>query len=427
MRPPAKTAGLLAILALAAGALLLWSRGPARYHVTAVFGDVRGLVKGADVRAGGLTVGRVDAIRLGRDGLPRVRLAVDRSYPLRQGARAVLRVASMSSEWGSYVSLTSGGGRVLADGAVLGRRSTSSPVQADQAIQALDPRTRSELHTVLARVDQGTAARGPDIARTLSHAGRALGQVGGLAGDVSADGAALRSLVADTGTLAGGLASKPDRLGASVDSTAALVHITAGRETELRDTLAALPAALAQAGGALSAGDRAIVPLRSLATAARPGLPQLASTANELRPLARAARPTFENAAALVRRAPTDLRALAPLLRDAQPVLAELTPTLRKAGPMLDQARVRLPDAFSFFSNWADFTSNYDANGHAARVGIVLPPASTRRLAPDSDGAGQLALPYLRTPGSLEGDPWCDYAKSFVDGGRAAADAEGCR
>jgi hypothetical protein len=48
----------------------------------------------------------------------------------------------------------------------------------------------------------------------------------------------------------------------------------------------------------------------------------------------------------------------------------------------------------------------------------VLPPASTKTLAPDSNGPGQLAPPYLRGPGSLEGQPWNDFAKSFVASGK---------
>ena len=99
--------------------------------------------------------------------------------------------------------------------------------------------------------------------------------------------------------------------------------------------------------------------------------------------------------------------------RDVAEVFGRAAPTYGRVGP----------DFFSFFSNWADFTSNYDANGHGARVGIVLPPTSARRLAPDTNGAGQLAPPYLRTPGALEGAPWRDYAKSFVAGGAAASDA----
>jgi hypothetical protein len=109
---------------------------------------------------------------------------------------------------------------------------------------------------------------------------------------------------------------------------------------------------------------------------------------------------------------------MAPALRAAGPLLSVLAPVLRRMGPMLDQLRVRFPDAFSFFANWADFTSNYDSGGHGARVGIVLPPAPTNTLSPDSNGSGQLAPPYLRVPGSLEGQPWNDYAKSFVASGK---------
>lgn len=408
--------GLIAVAA--AACVLVWPRGAGSYHVTAEFHDVRGLVRGADVRAGGIRVGRVESIRLGSDGLPRVRLRVSRSYPMHAGATAAVRVASLSSEWNDYVSVTSGTGARLADGAVLGVRSTNSPVQVDEALQALDPRTRGDLRSVLESVDTGTTGRGRDIERTLNAAGGTLQQMAALTGDVSADGAALHTLVGDTGRVAGALASRPASLGASVDATAALLHVTAGREQALGATLSALPGALGQARGALVSGHAAVQPLRDLVRAARPGLPQLAPTARALAPLMRSARPALARAARLARTAPSDLRALAPLLRDSKPVLAELAPVLADAGPMLDQARVRLPDAFSFFANWADFTSNYDANGHAARVGIVLPPASTRALAPDSNSAGQLKAPYLRTPGSLEGQPWDDYDKSFVAGGQ---------
>ena len=203
-----------------------------------------------------------------------------------------------------------------------------------------------------------------------------------------------------------------------MDSTAALLHVTAGRERELRAALAPLPPALDSAGGALADVDAAVPPLRALVRETRPSLPQLAPTARALLTLLRAARPALSQADAFVHAAPGDLRTIVPLLREARPVLADLGPVLTKAGPMLDEARVRLPDAFSFFANWADFTGNYDANGHAARVGIVLPPAPTNVLAPDSNGPGQLALPYLRTPGALESEPWRDYRKSFAAGGK---------
>ena len=91
-----------------------------------------------------------------------------------------------------------------------------------------------------------------------------------------------------------------------------------------------------------------------------------------------------------------------------------MAPVLRSAAPILDEARVRAPDFFSFFANWADFTSVYDANGHAARVGLVLPPAPTNAIDGSDPGAGSLEPPYVRTPGVLEGEPWTDYEDSFL-------------
>jgi phospholipid/cholesterol/gamma-HCH transport system substrate-binding protein len=403
---------VLALLALAAVAVVVVVRGSSdSYVVTARFTDVRGLVDGAPVRAAGLSVGKVDSIALGADGLPRVRLSIDGDYRLRRGARAAMRTASLSGENNAYVSVAAGSGPPLPRGAVLGG---SSPVQVDEALEALDPRTRNDLRATLAGLDSALASRGPDVERILERAGPSLTEVSGLVADAGADGAALRSLVRDSARISAALASRSDRLGAAVESTASLLGVAARRQHSLRVALSRLPAALAETRGALGSARAAVPPLRSLVRGVRPALPLLAPVAGDLAAVARAARPALGGAVALARTAPRDLRALTPLLVAARPVMGDLAPVLRGAAPMLDQARVRLPDAFSFFSNWADFTANYDANGHAARVGIVLPPAPTQVLAPDSDGAGQLKVPFLRTPGSLEGEPWRDFADSFV-------------
>jgi phospholipid/cholesterol/gamma-HCH transport system substrate-binding protein len=384
--------------------------------VTAEFGDVRGLVEGAPVRAAGLPVGRVGSISLGADGLPRVTLEIDSAYRLTRGARAAMRTTSLSGENNAYVSVAAGSGPPLPARAML---RGSSPVQVDEALAALDPRTRSDLRATLAGLDRATAERGPDIAAALARAGPSLVEVDGLVADVGADGSALRSLVHDSARIAAALSSRSDRLGAAVESTAVLLGAAARRQGSLRLALARLPGALRETSSALASARAAVPPLRSLVRAVRPALPLLVPTARDLEVVAHGARPALAGAADLARTAPADLRALTPLLVAAKPVVGDLVPVLRRGGPILDQARVRLPDAFSFFSNWADFTANYDANGHAARVGIVLPPAPTQVQAPDSNAAGQLKAPFLRTPGALEGEPWRDFSSSFVSrGGR---------
>ncbi len=158
--------------------------------------------------------------------------------------------------------------------------------------------------------------------------------------------------------------------------------------------------------------------LRALVAALRPSAAELPAFAADLRPALHAARPALASGRELVTAAPADLGRVLPLLRTAKPVLHTLAPVLRDAVPMLNQLRVRLPDAFAFLSGWADFGSNYDANGHLARVGLVFAPAPVNTIGPSDPGPGQLAAPFLRTPGVLEGEPWTSFEKSFVGGDR---------
>jgi phospholipid/cholesterol/gamma-HCH transport system substrate-binding protein len=408
---------------LAAAALVLVLRGGEdTTRVTAVFADVRGLVEGAEVKAGGVRIGSVSRVRLGRDGRPRVTMRVQRSFGLTRGARATVRLASLSGEFNRYVALTRGTGAPLPDGAVLGLRRTTSPVEVDDALSAFGPATRRDVHAALRGLRAATDGRGPALSLTLRSSARALRETALAAGDVAADGAALRSLVRSTRTVTRALADRPARLAGTVRELDGVLRTTAARERELRATLAALPAGLREPRRALERASAVLPDVRRLLRTAAPGARELVPAARELAPALQAARPALRSARGLADGAPASLRALTPLLREARPLAGTLDPVLRRAGPMLDHARVRLPDFFSFFSNWADFTGSYDANGHGARVGIVLPPASTRTLAPDADRAGQLAPPYLRVPGSLAGEPWRDYADSFVSGGAAAAD-----
>jgi virulence factor Mce-like protein len=410
----------IAATALTGAALavaLVLSSGGTGPRLVATFGDVRGLVAGAQVRIAGIPVGSVTSVDLGPGALPRVRMQLDAGVRLHRGATAAVRLASLSGEFNRYVALQDGGGAALASGAVLAARSTRSPVEFDEAQQALGPATRADVRATLHGLVAATRGRGPALAATLRSSGLALATTAEVLRQVDADGTALRALVRAGAQVGATLASSPQTIGTSADRIAALLHTTAARSRALGATAAGLPAGLAAAGAVLGRAREAIGPLRSLVAAARPGVRQLVGAAADLDPLLRDARPVLARARALSGHAPADLRALRGLVAHAQPLLERMGPVLERLGPMLDQSRVRLPDFFSFFSNWADFTSNYDANGHGARVGIVLTPTPTNELSPDSNGAGELAPPYLRLPGALEGAPWRDYAKSFVAGG----------
>jgi len=62
-------------------------------------------------------------------------------------------------------------------------------------------------------------------------------------------------------------------------------------------------------------------------------------------------------------------------------------------------------------------------NGHLIRFipRLIQGALSTDPLGPSQIGqAGYLDRPFFRTPGVLEGEPWNDYASSFIGGGQAA-------
>jgi phospholipid/cholesterol/gamma-HCH transport system substrate-binding protein len=405
----------VAALAVVAIAVVLLARDarPRTRTFVASLADARGLVDGADVRVAGARVGKVTDVALGADGYPRVTARVEAGAAPRRSARVALRLTSLSGERNRYLALDPGtGARVAA----IGRDRTRTPVEIDEVLSALGPRTRADVRAAIAGLRGGTDGRGADLAAALRSAPDALGATADALRDVDADGAALRQLVRDardvTGELAGGRAT----VGAAVENTAALLRATAARQRDLEATVAALPGALRSADGTLARAQRTMPVLDALVQAAAPGTRRLPGAARTLRATLGAAGPVLVSARRLADRAPAQLVALRPLLRDARPFLSRATPVLRRLGPMLDQARVRLPDFFSFFSNWADFTGNYDANGHAARVGIVFPPGGTREHSPDDTREGQLSKPYLRTPGALEGEPWRDFASSFVGG-----------
>lgn len=395
-------------------ALVLMARGGGEYTLEAVFDQVHGLVEGGEVQAAGFKVGSIERIELGSDGLPHVRMRVSEDYRVRRGGRANIRFFSVSGEVNRYVELERGSGPPLDDGATIAAGRSDQPVEIDQVLSTLDPATRRDVHTLLSRLDQTTRGRGAEIERTLRFSARALRETASLIGEVRGDGRALRAVLRDGRTVVGALAADPDALGATADELAGLLSTTASRQRELAEGVAGLPAGLRSPRLALERTRASVPRLRALIADARPGVDRLVPFAHDLRPALSAAVPALAQARPLVRDAPGDLRSLDVLLKTARPVLRELNPVLRSANPMLDELRARLPDAFGFFAGWADFSSNYDANGHAARVGLVFPPAPTKSIGPSDSGGGQLRRPFARTPGVLEGEPWTGFRDSFV-------------
>jgi phospholipid/cholesterol/gamma-HCH transport system substrate-binding protein len=413
----ARVAAVIATAILLIAGVWLVTSGSGSYRVEAVFDQVNGLVNGADVEVAGTKVGKVTSIELGDDGLPHVTLEISDDYRVEQGAVASIRAASAAGQVNRFVALEPGDGPDLPDGATLGLARTDQPVEADQVLSTLDAMTRHDVERALSGLAQATDGEGADLRDSLAHSAEALGATADLVDQVGSDGEALRQAIDRGGEVVAALAANRDSLTSTAEELRSALAVSAKRAPELERATASLASGLSAPRQALERFDGSIETLRGLVADAGPAVDRLVGFSEALQPALAQARPTLQAAAGLVEEAPAELQRLQPLLGAAQPTLKVLDPVLRQLGPMLDEGRVRTPDFFSFFANWADFTSVYDANGHAARVGLVLPPAPTNVIGPSDDRGGQLEAPFVRTPGVLDGEPWEDFRDSFLSGG----------
>jgi ABC-type transporter Mla subunit MlaD len=387
----------LAVVAIAVVVLVLRSIG-SQYELTAEFNDVQGLVSGANVRLAGVDVGSVGRIWLGPDGWPRAQLDIDDDVSMRASGTAAVRVLSLSGEFNRYVSIVQGSGPPLSPGSLIPLRRTSSPVEVDQALGTFDPATRADLSAALGGFAGTLTGQGTSIAATLRDSQAALTEVGDAAEQVNGDGYELAQLLQSTDRFSSTLAARTPELSAAVDRGTSLLDVLANKATDISTSVSGIPPGLDSTDQALANARSLAAPATRLLNEAGPAFAELPATATELREALTAVRPALADASSVATVAPSAARTFAPVLRAAGPLLKVMTPVLRAL--------------------------NYDANGHAARVGIVLPPAPTNVLSPSSDGAGQLQPPYLRTPGALDGQPWTDYWKSFVAGGTPGPDVK---
>jgi len=415
---------VVAIAAVVLGAIALVvaiDGSSGSYRVSATFEDVRGLIPGGEIKAGGENVGTVESIDLGDDGLPIAVLSIDDDYPLNQGAFADIRLASNIGGVNRFVELTQGEGPELEEGAMLGPSQTDQPVDLDTAVSDLDPETRDQVAAVIAGVDASVKGRGDDLGRALRHSGYALNETASLLRQVNADQLALTKLVEQGRVVVSALADSPVDIGESAANTGALLVQTARRQEELARTARALGPGLRGARETLDALADGIPSLTDLALASGPAVREIVPTAREIGPAVTAIKPLLSEAKLLIADTPAQTRKWKRVLTAVKPVVRRLDPLLGGVGPLLDYLRVWGPEIVSFFQLWGDASANFDAAGHLARLGFT--PIQTERwtnpIGPSAGPVpGLLEPPFHRTPGSIEGssEAWEDYADSFIGG-----------
>jgi phospholipid/cholesterol/gamma-HCH transport system substrate-binding protein len=409
----------LALAAAAAVVVLVLMLGGGSYQVSVTLANASQLVKGDEVKVGGVPVGSVSSIGLTADGRARLRLSIsdDSLTPLHQGTRALIRSVSLAGIANRYVALTPGpnsapkipdGGRIAADDA-------QAEVDLDAVLNALGPTAQHDL-TRLIRASSGIVGkRSEHLANEgLRDLNPALGQWAATMHEFTADEPAFERLVVESADVVSTVVSRPTDLDQLVGNASGALNALADRSAAIDRTLVKLPNTLRAANTTLVNVRGLIGDLRPALRDARPAAPLLSQLLRRLAPIARRARPLVARASSTAGGPLLDVvEGFVPLARAAEPAFKSAHDTLVDALPVVVDARPYAPDVVGglVYGFGGSTSGYYDANGHYARISFQGGKNSL------DNALSPVSLPSkgvtFRCPGAAtqaapdKSNPWC--------------------
>jgi phospholipid/cholesterol/gamma-HCH transport system substrate-binding protein len=373
--PRAAAVGALLVAVAVVAWLLLRGDGGTTYKLR--FENAGQLVRGDDVQVGGRRVGSVRDIKLTDDNQAEIDIDVQDGYaPLHDGTTALIRATSLSGIANRYIALTPGpnSNRELPEGARLGTDKTTSIVDLDQLFDTLDPKTRASLQGFIQGSAQWYDNRGRQANAATKYFNPAISSTNALVNELANNQQTLNSFLRNSSKTVGAIAERRDDLANLVSNANATASAIGDENVSLDQALAVLPSTLRKANTTFVNLRATLDDLDVLVAASKPATKDLARFLRELRPLVRDAGPTISDLRTLVHRGGsgndlTDLVKKAPALeRAAKPAFANSIQALQKSTPVLKTFRPYTPDFIGWVRDFGQGASNYDANGHFARI-----------------------------------------------------------
>jgi phospholipid/cholesterol/gamma-HCH transport system substrate-binding protein len=375
--------------------LLLRGDGGTTYKLR--FENAGQLVRDDDVQIGGRRVGSVRAIKLTDDNQAELTITVQNGYaPLHEGTTALIRASSLSGIANRYVALTPGpnSNRKLPDGAQLGTDETTSIVDLDQLFNTLDPKTRASLQGFIQGSAQWYDNRGRQANAATKYFNPALSSTDALVNELINNQQTLNAFLRNSSKTVAAIAERRVDLANLVANANTTATAIADENVSLNQALGLLPGTLRKANTTFVNLRATLDDLDVLVAASKPATKDLARFLSQLRPLLHDAVPTIADLRTLVHRGGsgndlTDLVEKAPALeRAAKPAFANSIAALQKSTPVLKSFRPYTPDFIGWVRDFGQGASNYDANGHFARIQPIFnaysftPSASGGTLTP---------------------------------------------
>lgn len=318
-------------------------------YVRAQFDDVGILKTGKEVKQDGLRIGTVSKIEY-VDGLAEVTLRLDGSVAVYRDATAYVgNTSALGKKYVGFQPGTRASGELGDQVIALDR--TRGSTSLEDALSALDPRTRTSLRNAIGALGVGTAGHSEDLNALLAAAPDLLTDLETVMEAADSDRTDIAALLVDADRLVGrfdGRARQIEGLVRNADKTVQALGVDDGRPLE--ETVAKLPSTLRSADKAL---DDLYAPLGDAQVALErlePGARALGAATPDLRALLRESPTTLDKVPDVADDATPALRSLDETLTDARPLLEPLDSSVESLARLLHRFAPYSGDAARFFS-----------------------------------------------------------------------------
>lgn len=351
------------------------------YRITAYFPEATGLAQEADVRIGGVSVGKVKSIELapidkqveGQD-TAEIEIEIEPEFaPINSDARAILRQKTLLGE--TYVELTSGtdpedaGAPVslgaaannsdaesenveqIPEGGSLGLAQVQQQTQIDEIFNALDDETRNAFQQWQQGLAVAVKGRSLDLNDALGNLGPFLGDASDVLSVLRRQKVALKGLVRDTGTVFDALSERDGQLASAITGSNTTFEALASEEQALREFFQVAPTFEREMQLTLNRLDEFQQNTRPLVQDLLPVASDISPTLRSVRRLSPNLRSLFYDLDDLTRASKRGFPALSRFLRGLRPTLEELDPFLANLNPVVSWLKYNKTSVTDFLSN----------------------------------------------------------------------------
>jgi virulence factor Mce-like protein len=381
------------------------------YNVHVTVPDAAGLVRGNEVRVGGLRVGIVKTIQPvdGPKGHPvaRLLLALDKKIePLRSDTTLIVRPRSPLGL--KYLQVEPGKrGKPLAPFATLPLSAAKTPVELTDVLNSMDAPTRSNLRGVLTSLGDGFAGRGVDFNSAIAASPSLTKHARSVMASLAAPSTNLSGLLTTADRTLGEIEPVAPQLARLITNGATTAEAFDRARDELGQVIEQMPATETSGTRALRIARPVLADADGLLRDLHRGAPYIVPVSSRLHAALQRGIPALRHTTGLAGRLEDTLRAVEKLSSDpsVRPALERLRAVLVAATPTLDflaPLQTRCNYVSLWLRNANSTVSEGDNSGTWFRTLVV---GATNEFLPAEKPADTLHTnPYPHTAAPGQGD-----------------------